>query len=338
MIGFIIGNIRRLDKKFDLISFTKNWIYKGKIMSLTTLINGEFKDFFKEVIPSKKEFKTFSGKSAFSKEYVQYAEYKLKNPYNSTIVGTAFDYLARWTIAKNINGIKEDSYSKLIAEHGLKYCERAAKRDKKYNIIQKKYDDGIKNVERFVNESSNGTDIIKIAIFFAKLENIWRSRVPRFCIDIEKLLEVEKEVFDDLVVLLEVFQTKFINSGIITPESIVVYNPTFGDASYFCGGADADIYIDGTLYDFKCTKREGYVWKDVSQILGYYLLDCISKDSKDRENDLDKYEIRRIAFYKARFGEVEYYDVSRESYSQTIKEFEKIFWKYVRKREILKMI
>lgn len=57
-------------------------------MSLTTLINGEFKDFFKEVIPSKKEFKTFSGKSAFSKEYVQYAEYKLKNPYNSTIVGT----------------------------------------------------------------------------------------------------------------------------------------------------------------------------------------------------------------------------------------------------------
>ena len=76
-------------------------------MSLTTLINGEFKDFFKEAIPSKKEFKTFSGKSAFSKEYVQYAEYKLKNPYNSTIVGTAFDYLARWTIAKNINGMKE---------------------------------------------------------------------------------------------------------------------------------------------------------------------------------------------------------------------------------------
>ena len=144
-------------------------------MSLTTLINGEFKDFFKEVIPSKKEFKTFSGKSAFSKEYVQYAEYKLKNPYNSTIVGTAFDYLARWTIAKNINGIKEDSYSKLIAEHGLKYCERAAKRDKKYNIIQKKYDDGIKNVERFVNESSNGTDIIKIAIFFCISCDIMRT-------------------------------------------------------------------------------------------------------------------------------------------------------------------
>lgn len=303
-------------------------------MSLTTLINGEFKDFFKEAIPSKKEFKTFSGKSAFSKEYVQYAEYKLKNPYNSTIVGTAFDYLARWTIAKNINGMKEDSYSKLIAEHGLKYCERAAKRDKKYNSIQKKYDDGIKNVERFVNESSNETDIIKIAIFFAKLENIWRSRIPRFCIDIEKLLEVEKEVFDDLVVLVEVFQTKFIDSGIVTPDSIVVYNPTFGDASYFCGGADAYIYIyiDGTLYDFKCTKKERYVWKDVAQILGYYLLDCISKDHKDQENDLDKYEIRRIAFYKARFGEIEYYDVSRESYLKFIKEFDMLLEKYVRKK------
>ena len=32
------------------------------------------------------------------------------------------------------------------------------------------------------------------------------------------------------------------------------------------------IYIDGTLYDFKCTKKERYVWKDVAQILGYYLL------------------------------------------------------------------
>ena len=92
------------------------------------------------------------------------------------------------------------------------------------------------------------------------------------------------------------------------------------------------IYIDGTLYDFKCTKKERYAWKDVAQILGYYLLDCISKDHKDQENDLDKYEIRRIAFYKARFGEIEYYDVSRESYLKFIKEFDMLFEKYVRKK------
>lgn len=92
------------------------------------------------------------------------------------------------------------------------------------------------------------------------------------------------------------------------------------------------IYIDGTLYDFKCTKKERYAWKDVAQILGYYLLDCISKDHKDQENDLDKYEIRRIAFYKARFGEIEYYDVSRESYLKFIKEFDMLLEKYVRKK------
>ena len=159
-----------------------------------------------------------------------------------------------------------------------------------------------------------------------------------FCIDIEKLLEVEKEVFDDLVVLLRYFRRNLLIPVLLLQRALLYIIRLFWRCILFCGGADADIYIDGTLYDFKCTKREGYVWKDVSQILGYYLLDCISKDSKDRENDLDKYEIRRIAFYKARFGEVEYYDVSRESYSQTIKEFEKIFWKYVRKREILKMI
>ena len=62
------------------------------------------------------------------------------------------------------------------------------------------------------------------------------------------------------------------------------------------------------------------------------MLDCISKDHKDQENDLDKYEIRRIAFYKARFGEIEYYDVSRESYLKFIKEFDMLLEKYVRKK------
>ena len=54
--------------------------------------------------------------------------------------------------------------------------------------------------------------------------------------------------------------------------------------------------------------------------------------TKIKENDLDKYEIRRIAFYKARFGEIEYYDVSRESYLKFIKEFDMLLEKYVRKK------
>ena len=293
-------------------------------MSLTSLIKGEFKDFFKEIIPTKKEFKTFSGTRAFSKDYIEHVEYKLENPYNSGVIGTAFDYLARWLIAKNINGEKKDAYSNLVAQNGIKYCEIIAQQNKK-GSIRKRYDNGINCVELFVNGSNNKVQTIKTAIFFAKLDRIWRSGTH--IIDIEKLLEVEEEVFTDLVALIDVFQTKFIDSGVVTETSIVVYNPSFGGASYLCGGADADIYIDGTLYDFKCTKKVGYVWNEVAQILGYYLLDNISKGNNDPTNDLGECEIKRIAFYKARFGEIEYYDVSKENYLNAIEQLAEMLGK-----------
>lgn len=69
----------------------------------------------------------------------------------------------------------------------------------------------------------------------------------------------------------------------VSSESVVVYNPSFGGASVICGGADADM-----------------------------------------DNKLNNFEIHRIAFYRARFGEIEYVDVNVNDCKEIINEFAEI--------------
>ncbi|MPN02637.1 hypothetical protein SDC9_149853 [bioreactor metagenome] len=118
-------------------------------------------------------------------------------------------------------------------------------------------------------------------------------------------VDKDKDIMRELASMCEVFQGEFLIPEIITPESDVVYNPNFGIAGNYVGGADGDILIDGVLYDFKTSKSCGYTWQDVTQLIGYYFLNEISVEKGDFYEDLG---IRRVAFYRARFGEIEYYD------------------------------
>lgn len=52
----------------------------------------------KNIIPKKDEFYTLSGHDAFSSSYHTHVPYKLTNNYYSSVVGTAFDYMARLII------------------------------------------------------------------------------------------------------------------------------------------------------------------------------------------------------------------------------------------------
>lgn len=290
-------------------------------MALTGLIqyDDEIKEFFKSVIPSKKEFKTFSSNGAFSAEYEMKVAYNLKRPYDSVIVGTSFDYLARWMVARVAQKGRENAYKNLVAELGLARCRIEANR---CGIdLCEKYQENIEICQKYIEGRIAIFELVETAIFFAKLEQIYRRQIPPFQIELDDLFRDEKSIAEDLLALVEVFDKVFIKSGIVTNESIVIYNPSFGGASVISGGADADIFVDGTLYDFKCTKKRGYVWNEVAQILGYYMLDNIAKLNRDSDNELKDHEIKRIAFYRARYGEVEYVDLSRADYDESINKF-----------------
>lgn len=290
-------------------------------MALTHLIqyNEHFKAFFKERIPKKREFNTISGHSPFSKEYVALAPYNLEDKYNASIVGTAFDYLARWIIANIITNNKEQAYTDLIAEEGVYRCQYEATR---LNIdLEKEYNQRIATCQQYINGTGNIEDLIETSIFFAKLEQVFRRQLMPFQIDMDFIFSIEEEIVNDLKNLLSVFQETISDTHIVNENSTVIFNPTFGGASYICGGADADIYIDGVLYDFKCTNKTGYAWNETAQIYGYFLLSNVAKYFSDTTNMLHDYDIHRIAFYRARYGEIEYFDINIEAHTTSIQEF-----------------
>jgi hypothetical protein len=317
-----------LSKVAEIIGFVR--IHSGgkNVMSLTSMLKGkremdiQLQTILREIIPTKKQFYTISGSEAFSSKYYTAAPYNLSIPYHSSVVGTAFDYMARFMVSQKIINNKDTVSDGLVAKNSLEILKRYTD-EKTSKFIERKLSKGISLINKFVNDKDmKFEELLPYATFMARLEHIFRSgRLPD---DIQGVLlgTEESEIIEDLKRLCEVFIERFWIPQIINPYSNVVFNPHFGLASNSCGGADADIYVDGTLYDFKTSKSPGYKWSDIAQLFGYFFLHTISTQLYDNSSKLYGYEIKRLAIYKARYGEIEYIDISsmgKEKMEHTLK-------------------
>ncbi|WP_336769749.1 hypothetical protein [Bacillus bombysepticus] len=272
-----------------------------------------FQEILNELVPGKEKFYTLSGRKAFSNEYRMLVQYNLNNPNSASLVGTAFDYLARIMIAKTVISNYKDFMDNLKATDGYQKMQRFIKNDPfiPMSKLQFVYDRGIRLFEMFIDDEKEIDSIVPVACFFAKLEHFERTG---------RISDYEKRVFfskpsEDMIIELEgmckVFQETFLIPEIVSPTSEVVYNPNFGVASLLVNGADADIIIDGVLYDFKTTKHSEYLWKDAAQLIAYFCLNKISLRFVEvgmpfSYVDLD---IQKVGFYKARYGELECYNI-----------------------------
>ncbi|MBQ6849733.1 MAG: hypothetical protein IJN77_01685 [Oscillospiraceae bacterium] len=317
-------------------------------MSIKSILNGksdidrEFQSIVKSIMPTKELFETMSGERAFSKYPIKVFSENADGNYAS-LVGIAFDYLARAIIAHVLTGAKEKSTVGYKAIYGIKHwCRYLNEEDYElllnYSIdVLSDFIDYIYHCPpapdvdllnevcndlewtawcRFVKNADSENhkvvscieDLINGAIFFAKMEQIYRSG----CLPSENVCDLlstsNDDMFDDLKKLCKVFVETFIDSGIVTEDSVVVFNPSFGISSFACGGADADIYIDGTLYDFKTSKTSGYKGQEIAQITSYWLLDIVANsiEGVNEPSDLSEFRVDNIALYKARFGQIEY--------------------------------
>ena len=113
-------------------------------MSLTSKLTGkspedkELQTILKKILPQKEKFKTISGEKAFSTNTIDKVPYNLSNKYYSSLVGIAFDYLARFTIAQIITENKEGAYLNLVSNFALDILGKLL--DKKlYKSIEEKY-------------------------------------------------------------------------------------------------------------------------------------------------------------------------------------------------------
>ncbi|MFA9559648.1 hypothetical protein ACERII_20260 [Evansella sp. AB-rgal1] len=285
----------------------------GDKLSLTSRINGkmkrdkEFKEILLSIEPHKNDYYTLSEKPPFSIEYEMLVSNNDLSSYESSLVGTAFDYLARFRIAQFIKN--EDALQWFVATQSFtKY-----KFNKDYEKL-KLYTEWLETIQKYINDNSISiTNILEIAIHFAKLEHLFRNGTKKENVDVNYVFfeQAPESVISNLENLMIVFEEKFMTPEILKKNSQVFFNPNFGVGSSLVSGADADIFIDGTLYDFKTTKSQLLNQKDSLQLVGYFLLNELQKDCGYLVGVNFDMNIERLAFYKARFGEVEYYDINK---------------------------
>lgn len=286
-------------------------------MSLTSKIKKDkgFKEILLSVEPKKEDYYTLSKKESFSDEYNICAPNNLSNPQSdSKLVGTTFDYLARLRIGQFVKN--EDMRIIEISKMGFYKLTNRPEYKKRNLASNEPYKAWLYEIANFLRDSSIPiSSLYEIAVHLAKLEHIKRRRVTK-----EEILDVDyllfepspKEIIDDLDNLMTVFEEKFMIPKIIKKKSEVVFNPDFGVGSLLVDGADGDIFIHGTIYDFKTTKKNIFNKDDNLQLIGYFLLNELAIETmSDELVGYRHIDINRIAFYKARFGEVEYYDVSK---------------------------
>ena len=361
-------------------------------MSLTspfTFTARKIKNIIKTLTPSKEKFHSLDGEDCFNPKRVCKIPYGLKSTYQSALCGTAFDYLARFYIARIVDynrdvalnhlvaerlisssnlytiGVDEKSKKKLekmktqvtlpeeilcgnvhsyshlsnllnlskeevrkILDRGLIQISRVFDRGELSERLKLEYNKLLEPIKAYIyGDSVEDNILIEISVVLAKMEHMKRSGIG--AVPVSKLFQYDAdnlEVKRELEILITNFKKIFL--PLVRRDSVVVYNPHFGIGSRIMGGADADIYIDGVLYDFKTTIKNGYRIAETTQLVGYYILDAVSKTCEDERNDLAKYPIERIALYKVRFDEIAYFDV--ESFGKyivedTVKEILKIF-------------
>lgn len=285
-------------------------------MSLNSMLRGsrknekQFQAIIKEVTPNRNVFQTLSGNTAFSNEYDMLVPYALENNDNAKIVGMAFDYIARLMIARIVINNREDFFAELVAEEGLDEMKRFFGEDNDISTrLENFYNKAINLMKDFVVGGSDIQKIVKVSCFLANLECVYRDHKPPVNIKKSLFSPPSEDIVSELEAMCKVFEEKFLVPEIVHEESKVVYNPNFGLASSMVNGADGDIIIDGVLYDFKTGKSFAYLEEHAAQLMGYYFLNEISLTAGHFDYVSSYFDIEKVALYKARYGETEYFDL-----------------------------
>lgn len=202
------------------------------------------------------------------------------------LVGTAFDYLFRFMMKRALPSAIDTTW---IAEQWLDR-PMSDEEMKSMNAIADKANTIVRIArERYSEYLSNGRlsqSIIASAIGLAQLDQVFRIQV----IDPE-LGVVHPEDIQDLEAL-----ASLVDINAFLGKHLILLNPTFGKASALVRGADADAFVDGTLYELKVTKNLGLPPDMFNQVMGYVVLNEIDGIGEIKP----KPRIKAAAVYYAR--------------------------------------
>lgn len=254
-------------------------------------------------------------------------------------VGAAFDYLFRFGLKRNTPKAVEEMWVAELALRdmpgftsdsvtGKSYFEpdwersiyehtgRKLLMERKYRISERANRVILEAKSRYSHFLKSGrftTDLIKSAIFLARLDGKMRGGVPPEKLDLDN---VDEKDITDLRNLI-----KGVNWDDFKTRQICLLNPTFGEASRLVGGADADVVIDDTLIEIKTTIKCELKRDYFSQLIGYYCLYCIGGiDGLPK-----KRKIKNFAIYFSRQAYLHFLPINQCIDNQRFTEFFKWF-------------
>lgn len=197
------------------------------------------------------------------------------------IIGHAYDYYLR-AYVQRLNGMHiEQEREDLIASWSVDHLSSEVKslKDTFVEITQRRND-------YIVGSRDLDVTLIVDSMVLGNLDAYYRSGY----LNEQGVLYVSDKDIDDLLSL-----TKATNkySSFFNVSKTLICNPTFGNITRLLGGADADLIIDDTLIDIKTESTFGYKAGHIRQLIGYYILSCLTPSYTP--------EIKKLAIWNPRY-------------------------------------
>lgn len=205
------------------------------------------------------------------------------------LTGTAFDYLFRFAVLKQHGQIDSPEgwvAAKAVARSARMFPARTTKR------VEQMLAEAASIYREYTRKDSTlpGAALIDASIGLAQLDLIIRVGQA----DFELPPATRKLVVADLKSLLDLTPiSQFKATRLCLP------NPTFGSAARMVGGADADLILDGTLWDVKVTKTPAFSREMFNQLVGYVCLAQLGGVDGCEPRD---HHIEQVGIYFARHG------------------------------------
>lgn len=274
--------------------------------------NEVLKQILTSIAPRKEDYKTLSNKKPFSMEYELY-EPSLVTEENRKIASMSFSYIVRFRIAQLVG--RKDVTDAMIAEQGYRNMSKRPEFIRKRIEKNEPYRSWMYDIHDVVTEPLLPISrLYSIAVHLAYLEEMIREELSvNTVVNVDKVLfdPIPEDIIEDLDPLLFEFDVKFMTAEIIHEESNIIFNPHFGVASLLVDGADADVFIDGTLYHLDLSEDNTWSEERNLRLIAYYIFNKIAQATASDTLGFNyrPMEIERLACYKARYGEIEYIDM-----------------------------
>lgn len=213
-------------------------------------------------------------------------------------IGTAFDYLARFSLARSLHGLPVVLHERpWIAEEGMAaigfFCRR-----KEAVQWRRLMDEARAEVADYVGGGPRRERLGELAQHLAHADLLVRSP-QAFSADFQPKANATTELFH----LLDQFER---SCGELMPEHFCALNPCFV-ASHYVGGADADLIVDERLVEFKTTINLNSVRPHLLQLAGYAALQHIA--GFDTAAGVRHARFRSAEIYFARYGKLVRWDM-----------------------------